>query len=150
MALDYDKFDKMVDLDDLRDASSGSGDFEEVPDGTYEVDVEKFELVESSKGSPMVKGWFRILSGEYKGQLIFMNQVVTLKFQVGIVNDIIRGFDVIPEENVKFETFKQYDNLICDTLEAIRAQRLQYALKQTTDKKGYKRFSIVEVYEPEN
>lgn len=150
MALDYDKFDKMVDLDDLRDASSGSGDFEEVPDGTYEVDIEKFEMTESSKGTPMVKGWYRILSGDYKGQLIFMNQVITLKFQVGIVNDLIRGFDVIPEEDVKFESFKQYDNLICDTLEAIRSQKLQYALKQTTDKKGYKRFSIVEVYELEN
>lgn len=150
MALDYEKFDAMVDLDDLRDAGSGKGDFVEIPDGTYEVDVEKFELTESSKGTPMVKGWFRILSGDYKGQLIFMNQVVTLKFQIGLVNELIRGFDVIAEEDVRFESFKQYDDLICDTLEAIRAQKLQYALKQTTDKKGYRKFSIVEVYESES
>ena len=39
----------------------------------------------------MVTCWMKIVEGEYKGSLIFMNQVVTQGFQIHIVNEFVRS-----------------------------------------------------------
>ena len=86
MAVDYSKFDKMIDVNGLKDdvaaAAKGEGNFKDVPHGTYEVEITKIDLVETGPnskepGSPMVTIWFKVLEGEYKGSSIFMNQIVT-------------------------------------------------------------------------
>ena len=76
MSTDYSKFDKLVDIEGLKKdvaeaKENGRGEYKEVPKGTYEVKIDKMELVESKKGDPMVSIWFKILSGEYKNSLIF-------------------------------------------------------------------------------
>lgn len=76
--MDFSKFDKEVDLDGLKndlaevEKNGGSGERKEVPHGTYEVKVDKLELTESkTSGNPMVTCWFKVLSGEFKGSLIY-------------------------------------------------------------------------------
>ena len=97
--MDFSKFDKAVDLEGLKkdlkevEENVGSGDYKEVPKGTYEVEINKLELTLSKKGDPMLSVWFKILSGEFKNSLIFMNQVITQPFQIHIAKDLLRSLD---------------------------------------------------------
>lgn len=147
--IDFSKFDKQVDLEglrkDIQDAENNSGDFREVPHGNYEVKIQKLELGESKKGDPMFTCWMKILSGEYKNSLIFMNQVVTQGFQIHIVDDFLRSLDSGVE--IGFESYGQYADMIMDVAEAIDGN-LEYAVEYG-ENKGYNTFKITEVFEVE-
>lgn len=144
----WDKFDKAIDTEglakDVKDAAENGQSYKEVPHGSYEVGIEKLELVESSKGDPMVTVWFKVLTGEYKGSLIFMNQVITQGFQIHIINEFLRslGTDV----NIEFITYKQFGNLLMDVMEAVDGN-LEFALNYSQGKKGFSKYEIEEVFE---
>lgn len=146
----FDKWDKNIDTDGLaKDAkeaeeNGGSGEYPEVPTGKYEVKVEKMEIKESSKGSPMFVCWFRIVNGRYENNLLFMNQVITQGFQIVIVNDLIRSMDVI--EDVEFRNYNQYNDLIMDVFEQIDG-KLEFLLEFKKSKKDFPIYTIKEVYE---
>lgn len=150
MALDYSKFDKMVDVEGLKNdvkeaEENGGGDYREVPKGTYEVSVNKMELTESKKGDPMVSIWFKILSGEYKGSLIFFNQVVTQGFQFHIVNELLRSMDT--GLDIEFESYAQYGQLLMDVAEAVD-EKLEFGIEYG-EKKGFATFKITDIFEIE-
>lgn len=148
----WDKFDKSVDTEglahDVKEAAeNGSGNYKEVPHGLYEVSVEKMELTESKKGDPMVTIWFKIVSeGEYKGSLIFFNQVITQGFQIHIVNELLRAMDT--DISIEFVTYSQYGNMLMDVFEEINGN-LEFALKYSKGKKDFSTYEITEVYEVE-
>lgn len=148
--MDYSKFDKMVDLDglkkDIESAKEGSGEYTEVPHGTYEVSIDKMELAESKKGDPMVTIWFKILNGEFENSRLFMNQVITKGFQIHIVNEFLRSLG--SGKSVTFETYSQYSNLIMDIMESIDGTK-EYHLEYG-EKKGYNTFKILEIFELED
>jgi len=52
-------------------------EFEEVPDGKYQVRIEAARLAESSKGDPMIKWDLVVISGQHAGRHIFKNAVIT-------------------------------------------------------------------------
>ncbi len=52
-------------------------DFDEVPDGKYQVRIESVRIGESQKGDPMIKWDLIIISGQLEGRHIFKNSVVT-------------------------------------------------------------------------
>lgn len=151
MANIWDKFDDAIDTKGLADdvkkaAENGTGSFKEVPHGDYEVEVNKMELIASKKGDPMVSIWFKVVSGEYKGSLIFFNQVITQGFQIHIVNELLRSMDT--GLDVEFQTYKQYGSLIMDIAEEIDGQ-LEFALKYGKGKKDFSTYEITEVFEVE-
>lgn len=152
MAVDFDKFDKAMDLEGLKkdtkeaEENGGSGNYKKVPLGNYEVKVEKMELVESKKGDPMVSIWFKILTGEYKGSLIFFNQVITQGFQIHIVNELLRSMET-GLEGIEFESYKQYGQMLMDIHETIEGN-LEFGLEYG-EKKGFKTFKITDVFEVE-
>ena len=150
MANIWEKFDKVIDVEglqkDVQEAAENGANFREVPHGEYEVKIEKLELVESKKGDPMVTIWFKVVSGEYKGSIIFYNQVITQGFQIHIVNELLRSLDSGIE--VEFKTYKQYGQLLMDIHEAIDG-RLEYGLKYGEGKKGFSTYEITDVYEVE-
>jgi hypothetical protein len=151
MANIWDKFDDAIDTEclakDVKEAAeNGSGNFKEVPHGSYEVAVTKLELVASKKGDPMVSIWFKIISGEYKGSLIFFNQVITQGFQIHIVNELLRAMDT--DLDIKFTTYKEYGNLLMDVMEAIDG-KLEFGLKYEKGKKDFSTYEITEVFEVE-
>lgn len=151
MANIWDKFDNTIDTKGLQEdvkeaAENGTGSFKEVPHGEYEVEINKMELIASKKGDPMVSIWFKVVTGEYKGSLIFFNQVITQGFQIHIVNELFRSMDT--GLDVKFETYKQYGTLIMDLAEAIDGQ-LEFALKYSEGKKGFSNYEITDVFEVE-
>lgn len=148
MAIDFSKFDKKVDLEGLKqdivDAEeNGGGSFKEVPLGTYEVAITKLELGESSKSDPMVKVWFKILDGEYKNSLIFMNQVITQGFQIHIMDEFLRSLET--DIDIVFESYSQYAQLLMDIYEEIDGN-YEYGLKYG-EKKGFNTFEITDVFE---
>ena len=144
----FEKFDKEFDVEglreDLKNVSKNGSDFKEVPLGTYEVKIEKLELVESKNGKPMVSCWMRILEGEYKNSIIFMNQVVNSSFGLHIANDFLRSLE--SDIEVDFENFTQYHNMILDIHEAIDGT-FEYAVEYGENNKGYSTFKITDVFE---
>lgn len=149
----FEKWDKAIDVENLAKdvqeaAQNGSGSFKEVPHGNYEVAVHQMELKASSKGDPMVSIWFKIVSeGEFKGSMIFLNQVVTQGFQVHIVNELLRMMvsESPAPQNVEFVSYKQYANLIMDIFEEIN-ENYEYALSYKKGKKDFSTYEITEVY----
>lgn len=143
--MDFSKFDKQVDLEGLKKdiEDSANNDFKEVPHGAYEVSIVKLELGESKKGDPMVKIWFKIVSGEYKGSLIFMNQVITRGFQIHMVDELLRslGTDI----DIHFDSYSQYNELLMTVFDEVE-DNFEYALNYG-ERKGFDTFEITEVFE---
>lgn len=149
----FEKWGKEFNEEELaKDAAevsqNNSGSYKQVPHGDYEVEVHQMELKESSKGNPMVSIWFKIVSdGEFKGSMIFMNQVVTQNFQIHIVNDILRTMvSEMPDAPVvEFKTYKQYANIIMDVFEAVNGN-YEFALSYKKGKNDFSTYEITEVF----
>lgn len=148
----WDEFDEKIDTEglkaDAKEAAENGGDFKEVPHGKYEVAVDKMELRKSKKGDPMLSIWFKILAGEYKGSLIFYNQVMNQGFGVHNANEFLRSLDSGVE--VEFVNFKQYHEMILDVNEAINGN-LEYALdyQENSKNKDFSTYKIVDVFDKE-
>lgn len=149
---DFSRFDDELDLaglmEDIENAEKGAGsngDFKEVPLGNYEAKIDKLELSVSKSGKPMLTCWFKILAGEFKNSRLFMNQVIEQGFQIHIANDFLRSLD--SDLEIKFKTFKQYEQMVMDIAEAIDG--LEYAVKYGETTKGFKTFEITDVFETE-
>ena len=145
----WSKFDKEFDTKGLQEeikeaAENDRGGYEDVPNGDYEVSVEKLELKESRKGDPMLSVWFNILDGKFTNSKIFMNQVLTKGFQIHNANELLRSLGT--DLDIEFKSYSQYAELIDDVFEQIDADRLEYLLDYGTNKKGYNTFKIKEVY----
>ena len=146
----WEKFDKKINTKELKDGikqarENGGGNYEEVPYGTYEVNVEKIELRESKKGDPMVSIWFNIIAGNFKNSKIFYNQVINQGFQIHLFNEFLRSLDT--GVNVEFDSYAQYNEVLMDVAEGTKT--LEYALKYGENKKGFPTYEIIEVFEAE-
>lgn len=73
--LDLAQFD-----DDFSEAPVEEREFEDVPDGKYQVNVEKVELTRAqSSGNPMLKWTLKILGPRFSGRLLWRNSVMASK-----------------------------------------------------------------------
>ena len=145
----FDKWNNNIDLNGLKEdiqkaQENGTGEFEKVPYGEYEVKLDKLELKATKNGDPMVSAWFTIVAGEYKKKKLFMNQVVTQGFQIHIVNQFLRSMGT--EFGIDFRDYKQYSELLLDVAEYCDENKLEFALLYE-DNKGYDKFTITEVFE---
>lgn len=141
----WDEFDEKIDTEglakDVKDVAENGSNFETVPHGTYEVEVNKMELKKSKKGDPMLSIWFKIINGPHKGSLIFYNQVLTTGFGLHNANEMLRSLDT--DVDVEFVNFNQYHEMLLDIYEAVNGQ-LEFALKYTENSKN-KDFSDYEI-----
>lgn len=145
----FEKFNSMFDVEGLKNdiaaQSEASGEFVEVPKGEYEVKISKIELGETGEksknpGMPMAKVWFTVLAGEYKGQKIFMNQMLTSAFGFHKMNEFLTSLETsIP---VVFENFTQYDELFKQIFNEIDGKG-EYQLSYGENNKGYSTYTIV-------
>ena len=148
----FEKFNSMMDIDglkqDVESASSNTGDFVEVPKGDYEVKITKLELGETGEksktpGMPMAKVWFDILAGDFKGQKIFMNQMLTTGFGIHKFNEFLNSLET--GISVQFENFVQYDELIKQIFNAVDG-KAEYQLSYSENNKGYSVYTIVQKF----
>lgn len=142
----WDEFDKAVDTKALADDVKNSSDatYREVPEGSYEVTIDKLELVASKQGKPMVSVWFKVLSGEYKGSRMFMNQIIEQAFQIHSMNEFLRSLGT--DKEIEFVSYKQYGNLLMDIMEEIEGN-LEFGVKFYRNKKDYPIYEITDVFE---
>ncbi len=146
----WEEFDKSVDIDglqkDIKQAEENDGqNFKDVPLGEYEIKIEKLELVKSKKNDPMFSCWMKIINGEYKGSMIFMNQVMTQGFQIHIVDEFLRSLD--SGIDIEFKTYSQFAKLLEEIKKAIDGV-LEYAVEYG-EKKGFNTFKITNIFEVE-
>ena len=148
----FEKFNSMFDIDglksDIEKAASSSGDFVEVPKGDYEVKVVKIELGETGEksktpGMPMAKVWFEIVAGDYKGQKIFMNQMLTSAFGFHKMNEFLNSLET--GISVAFENFVQYADLFAQIFNEVDG-KAEYQLAYGENNKGYATYTIVQKF----
>lgn len=155
----FAKFDKTVDLGGLsKDVEAakengGNREFEDVPVGEYEVEINKLELTmtKTKPERPMLSCWMKILNGKYKGQLMFMNQVITEGFQIHIANEFLRS--LLPNNDMSIEFtedggYSQYADLVMDVFEYVSDQ-FEYAVKKYKTNKGYDGYEVKEIFDKE-
>lgn len=147
MAIDFKKFNEKFPADKMKqDMKEAAENTNSLPDGEYTVKLDKMELGESSKGGLMIKAQFRVLKGEHKKKCIFKNCVLT-----GTKNDgfmMVKAKEFLESldsgEEIVFEDWEQFNDLVLDVAEAIQEDELQYVVELTTDGK-YQNFEVVDI-----
>ena len=149
----FEKFNRMIDVEglkkDVEEVANNSGDFVEVPHGDYEVKVVKIELGETGEksktpGMPMAKVWYEIVAGDYKGQKIFQNQMLTTGFGIHKMNEFLNSLKTgIP---VVFDNFTQYADLFKQIFDAVDG-KAEFALAYGENNKGYATYTITQRFE---
>lgn len=132
----------------VTELENNSSNFEELPDGKYEVALNNIELKESKSGHPMLAASFEVCAGEYTGRYIFMNQLVIYgdhndSFRVHTCNMLLRSLNSPYSNNVSFAGgLPAYEQLV----NAINAacQDEEYLLSLGTNKGGYRTYKILE------
>lgn len=156
MAIDFDKIDRTVDLKglqaDVEEAKKNSGgDFPTIPAGKYEVRVETLEVkgTKADPNRPMLAVSFKILSGEFKNQRLFMNRVLygtkndknMIASAIGFLEKLDSG---VP---ISFNGYEPFRQLVLDVAEAIDG-KLEYAVDY--DDSRFNSITIDEVFEVED
>jgi hypothetical protein len=120
----------------------------EVPKGDYEVKVVKIELGETGEksktpGMPMAKVWFEVVAGDYKGQKIFMNQMLTSAFGFHTMNEFLNSLET--GVTASFENFVQYADLFAQVFNEVDG-KAEYQLAYGENNKGYATYTIVQKF----
>ena len=149
----WQNFDLKIDntlLNDIANASSNNGDFEELPLGRYEVKINSMQLTQSKNGDPMTKTIFEVVQGQYKGRCMFKNSVIykgdrndawRLKQELNFINSLQ------PNDQVNFYSFSDFEKQISNAFAAINSRKLEY-LVEIQDKNNFRTYSVIEVYRP--
>lgn len=151
----FKKWNQQMDTEgmrnDLAEIEANKKEYKEVPCDVYEVEINKLFLDESKNtGLPLLKCWFKIVAGEYKGQLIFMNQLLVSPkgnmFGLHNANEFLRQLKTsLP---VSFVDWEAYATLLEDIKEEIGQRKMTFQLKYGQAKKGdFKTFTIEEAFD---
>lgn len=155
----FDKWNKQMDVEgirnDLADIEANKTEYKEVPCDTYEVEITKLFLDESKNtGRPMMKVWFKIKEGKYKGQMLFMNQLLMSQsgkmFGLHIANEFLRSLKTsLP---VTWVDWVAYSDLLVDIKDELEQRKITFQLKYGENKKNpeFKTFTIEHVFDNED
>jgi hypothetical protein len=89
----------------------------------------------------MMKVWFDILAGDFKGRKIFCNQMMTSGFGIHKCNELLTSFEsCVP---VVFENFEQYAEVMAQVFAAIDGTG-EYELAYGHNNKSYATYTIVQ------
>lgn len=127
-----------------------SGDFEELPDGKYEVRLDALELKPTKeKGYPMVAATFTIVEGKHSKWKIFVNQVLLMgndadKYRVNTCNNFLSSLRT-DGEKIRFLSVPDYEAKVNET--ASKYVKTEYLIEKTTNNKGFTNYKILEIYE---
>lgn len=148
--IDLTKFDKQTDLEGLQKdiETAEDNDYKEVPLGVYEVALDKIEIIETKKEPvrPMVSIWYKIVDGEYKNSIIFQNQVINEGWQIKSICRFLKEFKLIEGEDIKFESYVQFNDLLLDLHEIADEGKYTFQLNYGENKKGFNTYDIEKVW----
>ena len=151
---DFSKFDKQIDLKQIRKEAEeikkngGTGDFPELPAGTYRCRCENLEVGETKDHRPMLKAMFRITEGEHKKQCMFFNRVLFgTKNDANMIASAEGWLETLePSEDigpVLFQGYGKFAELVLDIAEDI--SELEYEVDYDPD--SFNPIKINEVFE---
>ena len=148
----FAQFNEMFDVAGLKEdvdaASKNTGEFVKVPHGDYEVKVVKIELGVTGANSknpnmPKANVWFEVVAGDFKGQKIFMNQMLTSGFGIHKMNEFLTSLET--GITIVFDDFEQYNELINEVFAAVDG-RAEFQLAYAQNNKGFDTYTIVQRY----
>ena len=136
MAIDFNKWNKdfggQEAVNELKEQQEKAKEFAEVPDGTYTCKLEKLELGETKEGKPMIKGMFRIVTGEHKNQCLFVNQVFTRGYPQHKGLEFLRSLQIFEDSEIDFNgDFEDFNDLLLDIAE--EAEGMEFDVKKSKD-----------------
>ena len=149
MTMDFDRWNEEFggeeSLKALEEAKKNNGQYQEVPDGTYNCKLEKLELGETKNGGkPMIKAQFRIMEGEHKKQCLFVNQVFTRGFPQHKGLEFLRSLQIFDDSEVDFDgSFSDLNDLLLDMAEEAEANQMRFRVSKTQDGE-YSRIEVLE------
>ena len=151
---DFSKFDKQIDLAQLRKEAEeikkngGTGEYPEIEEGIYRGKFEKLEVGTTKDGRPMLRAMFRITEGQHKKQCLFMNRVLYgTKNDANMIASTEGWLETLePSEDVGdviFRGYSEFADLVMDIAEDI--SELEYDVNYDPD--AFNSITIEEVYE---
>lgn len=145
--MDWTNYEKTVDMEALKkemeEADALPEEYDEVPNGTYEVKIDKMMLKKSKKGQPMTSIWFRILEGKFKNHILFYNRVLSEGWMISKDKKFLQSLD--PDFKVEFTDYDPYGEVIQKVSESCNG--LVYELDYSENEDGYPTFKIKKVFE---
>jgi hypothetical protein len=149
----FDKFNKNIDVEEIKkqkeEARNGnkSGDFPDLPEGTYEGKLERMEIKATKTGEPQFSAMLRITSGKYKKFCVFYNKKIAGTkadmWMISQVEDFVNKFE--PENEIDFNgDYDNFNEQIMDAAEEICGMGVEFVLEYTDGKNG-KKFSNVSI-----
>lgn len=148
----FSKFANGIDQNAINEAiteakENGGGNYKEVPEGTYEVEVEKLEIKQTKKGDDMISTWFTILDGEFKGSKLFKNHVIKENWQLGQAFDFIFALGTGIQPTKKITSSEDFQEYLDEVMDEIEDKGLEYEVKYNINNKGFTNVEIIEVFE---
>lgn len=130
---------------ELEELENAPKERKDVPKGRYEVRIKDIFLKESKSGKPMVTAYIRVISeGDYKGQTIFMHQLIDNQYGVHHCNEFLRSLksDCPVAWTGKYS---EYAAMLAEVVKDINQRGLEYQLNYT-EENGYDKYIIEQVF----
>lgn len=153
--MDYSKFDELIngrelakEVSEIDRNGNGNGEFVEVPDDKYEVDLVDLSLGESKKdGLPRVTAKFRILKGPQKNKYIWAFWGVARSYGMHDLHEFLK--DMQPSTEIEFDgNWNHYAEMLRDVLEEMSG-KIYFVLDKGKNDKGYPEYRIEDSWEKE-
>lgn len=126
------------------DNQSKTTNFVEVPPGTYNVEIKKLAMGvtgEKSKnpGSPKMEVRYKILDGEFEGQMIFQHQLLTTSFGINAACELLDSFGT--EIQVCYENDDHFAGII-KSIESSIIDGNEFELQYGKNTRGFPTYKI--------
>ena len=131
MAVDFSKFDQMVDLQELQKEvhDAPESNFADVPDGDYEVSFDSMEIKETKAGDKlMFSVQCSILEGDQKGRKIFFNRTISgntsPKWTNGMaIKSVCTWLDKLETDTVpEFVNYSDFADCVLDIFQEVQSK----------------------------
>lgn len=153
MAVDFSKFDGKIDLNalqkEVQDAKETN--YEDVPDGTYVVSIEKMEIKETKAGDKLMFAvQCKIKEGEHKGRMIFFNRVISgnssAKWTDGqAIKSVCTWLDKLETDTApEFVNYSDFADCVLDIFQEIQG-RIEIEVNYKAN--NFNPISIIEVFD---
>lgn len=160
MSVDFNKFDKMVDQKALKAQMDAAPEYDDVPKGTYMVDIEKMEVKDTKAGDKLMLAvqmgitetidapkkqdkrkifWNRVICGNNAKDPSKWNDGIAIKGVISWVEKLLDEGDTI-----EFKNYSQFADEILDIYQDICPN---ISVKIDYDPDAFNPVTIVEVFD---
>lgn len=156
--MDFNKFDQMVNKDELKKQMDAAPEFDDVPKGTYMVVIDKMEVKPTKKQDKLMfavqMGIIETIDAPKKQdkRKVFFNRVIcgnktTENWNDGVaIKGVITWVEKLLDEGDTIE-FKNYSQLADEILDIFQDICPQIAIKVKYDPDAFNPVEIVEVFD---